>query len=72
MNLMTYIEDIERRAALAAACGTSPEYLWQIATGWNGRRAGKALAILIEERTGGAVSRHELRDDMAPAQAKPA
>ena len=51
MDLLTYISDMSRRAALAAACGTSPEYLWQIATGWRGKRPSPKLASAIERES---------------------
>lgn len=73
MNLLTYIEDRDRKAALAAATGTSEGYLWQIATGWRGKRPSWELAQAIEEATGGEVTRQELRPDIWPAnEAEPA
>jgi len=51
MDLLTYISDMSRRAALAEACGTSPEYLWQIATGWRGKRPSPKLAFAIERES---------------------
>lgn len=51
MDLLTYISDMARRAALADECGTSPDYLWQIATRWNGRRGSPDLAERIERAT---------------------
>lgn len=51
MDLLTYISDTRRRAALASACGTSPDYLWQIATRWKGRRGSPELAEKIEQAT---------------------
>ena len=51
MDLLTYISDMPRRIALAEACSTSPEYLWQIATRWRGKRPSPALAALIEAET---------------------
>jgi hypothetical protein len=51
MDLRTYISDMQRRAALARACGTSPDYLWQIATRWKGRRPSAELALRIERET---------------------
>ena len=68
MDLETFIADMERRQQLARACNTSPVYLWQIAKGWNGRRAGSELAKAIEresERIGPErVSRASLRPDL--------
>lgn len=58
MDLLTYISDLSQRAALAEACGTSPAYLYQLATG---RRRPKALlAAKIEEATSGEVSKIDL------------
>jgi len=51
MDLLTYISDVPRREALAKACGTDPNYLWQVATGWRGRRASPKLAERIELET---------------------
>lgn len=51
MDLLTYISDMSRRAALADACGTSPEYLWQIATRWRGKRPSPELAATIERES---------------------
>ncbi len=51
MDLLTYIADMSRRVALAEACGTSPEYLWQIATRWRGKRPSPELAATIERET---------------------
>lgn len=51
MDLLTYISDMSRRAALAEACSTSPEYLWQIATRWRGKRPSPELAAAIERES---------------------
>lgn len=51
MDLSTYIADPARRQALASACATSPNYLWQIATRWKGRRPSPDLASRIEAAT---------------------
>ena len=42
---------MSRRVALAEACGTSPEYLWQIASRWRGKRPSPELAATIERET---------------------
>ena len=42
---------MSRRTALAEACGTSPEYLWQIATRWRGKRPSPELAATIERES---------------------
>ena len=49
MSLFAYISNLRRRADLAAACATSPDYLYQVATGR--RRASPRLAERIEEST---------------------
>lgn len=64
MDLLTYIADIPRRQSLAASLNTSPDYLWQMATGWRGKRPSPELAIQIEQVTGGLVSLAELRSDI--------
>lgn len=51
MDLRTYIADMARRERLADACNTSPNYLWQIATKWKGRRPSPQLAKEIERVT---------------------
>lgn len=51
MDLLTYIADMSRRVALAEACGTSPEYLWQIANRWRGKRPSPELAATIERES---------------------
>lgn len=51
MDLLTYIADMGRRSALAKECNTSPDYLWQIATRWKGRRGSPELAERIEKAT---------------------
>ena len=57
MDLLTFISDPGRKAALAARTGASPAYLWQIATGWTPKggkpkRASIDLAIAIERESG--------------------
>ena len=64
MKLSDYIADMKVRRALADEVGTSPEYLWQLAVGWRGRRPRKAMALAIERATGGVVTRPELRPDL--------
>lgn len=51
MDLLTYISDIPRRETLAQAVDRNPLYLWQIATGWRGKRASPKLAQSIESAT---------------------
>jgi hypothetical protein len=55
MPLSQYIADSARRTELAAAMGASPDYLWQVASGWKGRRASPAFAERVEEKTNGVV-----------------
>lgn len=64
MDLATYISDPGRRDDLAAAIPTSPQYLWQMATGWRNKRPSRLMAEAIERVTGGAVTREELRPDI--------
>jgi DNA-binding transcriptional regulator YdaS (Cro superfamily) len=72
MNLQAYFEtESGARKALADALGTSPDYLWQIATNWNGRQASPKLAARIEEATNGAVTRADLRPDLWSDEPKP-
>lgn len=74
MNLHDYISASGRRLALAASIGTSPAYLWQMASGWRGRRVPAERCLAIEQATGGAVTRYELRPDIfgqAPAGETP-
>jgi hypothetical protein len=51
MDLLTYISDMSRRRALAAACDTDPDYLWQVATRWRGKRPSPDLAEAIERES---------------------
>lgn len=69
MELLEFIKDTSRRASLAAACGASPDYLWQVATGWEGRKASPKLARKIHEATHGLIPLHTLRPDIWPAPA---
>jgi DNA-binding transcriptional regulator YdaS (Cro superfamily) len=62
MDLLTYIADTARRRALATAVNSSPDYLWQVATGR--RKASTDLAKAIDIATGGEVSRASLRSDV--------
>lgn len=68
MDLHTYIDDMGRRRDLAAATKTSPDYLWQIATGR--RRASTGLAQAIERYTTASgpetISKSSLRPDVWP------
>lgn len=64
MDLETYIKDPARRLSLAKACGTSPNYLWQVATNWRDRKPGPALALCIHENTHGLIDKAQLRPDL--------
>ena len=73
MDLLTFIGDPARKAALATLTGASPAYLWQVATGWTpkggrAKRASAELAVAIEAATAKigpeAVSRQSLRPDL--------
>lgn len=76
MNLADYIADMDRRQALASALNRSPDYLWQVATGWNNRKASPGLARDIEdattrlgpERVPKETLRPDLWDDLTPAR----
>lgn len=68
MDLQTYVTDVDRRRALAEATGTSPDYLWQLGTGWNDRKPGIELAKAIERETTRLgpepVSKESMRPDV--------
>lgn len=64
MDLKTFLEEGGRRQSLADAVGMSPDYLWQIATGWQGRKPSPKLARKISDATHGVVSLAELRPDV--------
>lgn len=63
-SLRDYISDPARRADLIAALDTSYMTLWQVATGWRGRRVSAERAIAIEAATGGVVPRWRMRPDL--------
>lgn len=78
MDLLTFISDPARKVALAARTGSSPAYLWQIATAWTPRdgrpkRASVELAIAIEAASEiigpEKVPRQSLRPDVWPLDA---
>jgi DNA-binding transcriptional regulator YdaS (Cro superfamily) len=60
MDLLEYISDSSRRADLATATASNPDYLWQIATGR--RRASPALAQAIAANC--PVTKVSLRPDI--------
>ena len=68
MDLLTFIDNSIRRRDLAGSTSSSPDYLWQIATGR--RRASPALAQANEretERIGPErVPKESLRPDIWP------
>lgn len=64
MDLKTYISEPDRRADLVAKMGCSNGYLWQVATGWKGRKASIEFAKDVERHTEGAVSRRDMRPDL--------
>jgi hypothetical protein len=75
MKLAEFIAEPTRRRRLAAALSRSPDYLWQVATGWRGRRPSAELAIAIERETAligpELVDRGSLRPDLwEPRQAE--
>lgn len=57
-QLQALIRDMRAREALAVRAGTSPDYLYQVATGR--RRASPNLASTIERETSGKVSKELL------------
>lgn len=64
MDLKTYIKDTAARRLLAETVGTSPDYLWQLANNWRGRRPSRITTLAIERATNGVVTRQELRPDI--------
>lgn len=64
MTLLNFISDPTRRVELANVVSSSPDYLWQVATRWNNKRASHNLAMRIEDATGGTVRCEELRPDV--------
>lgn len=66
MQLADFIADPKRRDLLVEAVGTCPDYLWQIATSWRGRRPSPAMARKIAAATCGMVTLSELRPDIWP------
>ncbi len=77
MDLLTFITDPGRKAALAARTESSEAYLWQIATAWTPKggkpkRASTALAQAIERESAligpEAVPKESLRPDVWPPE----
>jgi len=64
MQLIDYLTDPRVRAHVAHELGISPAYLWQLATGWHGRKPSTDLCTRIERITAGAVTCEELRPDV--------
>lgn len=67
MNLLEFINEKERAIKLAADTGKSRAYLYQVATGWQGKRCSPELAQAIEEATTGEIkcgSEPCMRDDL--------
>ncbi len=64
MQLLDYLKtfDAEAQKAFATRCGTTIGQLKQVAYGY--RRAGAALAILIERESKGTVRCETLRPDI--------
>lgn len=75
MDLKTFINDPDRRSALAERMGTSPQYLWQLATAWRCRRPSPEFAQRIEQATADigpeCVPKSSLRPDIWPLEAEP-
>jgi len=76
MDLLTYISDIPRRETLARELGKNPLYLYQVASGWRGKRASPELAIAIEAATQKlgpeTVTKQSLRPDLWKPETKAA
>lgn len=70
MDLLTFISDPDRKAALAERTKSSQAYLWQIATAWRGKRASPELAQAIERESEAigpeVVSKSSMRPDLWP------
>lgn len=64
MDLQTFFKTTGRRAELAARLGKTPNYLWQLAVRYRGRKPSAELARRIHEETLGVVSLKELRPDI--------
>ena len=64
MDLSSYIATPGHREALAEAIPVNAQYLWQIATGWRGKKPSRLMALAIEQATGGMVTRQDLRPDL--------
>jgi DNA-binding transcriptional regulator YdaS (Cro superfamily) len=64
VTLAKYLDPMDHagRVAFARSCGTTYNYLHQVAGGH--RRASGKLARRIERRSGGAVTRASLRRDL--------
>jgi DNA-binding transcriptional regulator YdaS (Cro superfamily) len=63
MTLLDYLKQfpVPERKNFAARCGTSLNYLQQVAYG--NKQCGESLAINIDRESGAAVSCEELRPD---------
>lgn len=74
MDLKTFISDLPRRRELARRLGRSPDYLYQLGVGFQGKRASAQLATAIERESadmgkaagkrGWKVTRESLRPDI--------
>lgn len=67
MDLRTFISDVSRRRELARRLGRSPDYLYQIGVGFQGKRPSARLAMDIERETaamGAKVPKASMRADI--------
>lgn len=66
MKVIDYLKTMDRpdRDAFAQRCGTSLGHLNNVAYGY--KPCGPELAVSIEQESGGAVTRQELRPDDWP------
>lgn len=50
-TLKTFVANMDRRRALAAALGVGPDYVWQLGVRYRGKRCGTSRAKEIEALT---------------------
>ena len=66
-SLKTFNADLHRRRELARLTGSSPDYLWQLGVGFQGKRPSTDLAQAIEQHTAAIwrrVPKASLRPDV--------
>jgi DNA-binding transcriptional regulator YdaS (Cro superfamily) len=70
MDLQTFFQTTGARQELAKRLKVSPNYLWQIATHYHGRKPSPRLARRIHDETLGVVTLESLRPDVWGSNAK--